>query len=52
MAEYCRQFAFVSSVLAGFAFTFYATLLSTDRQKSAVSWAAARLAEIADHLRR
>jgi hypothetical protein len=28
MAEYYRQFAFVSSVLAGFAFTFYATLLA------------------------
>lgn len=40
MAEYYRQFAFVSSVLAGFAFTFYATLLSIDRQKGAVSWTA------------
>ena len=40
MAEYYRQFAFVSSVLAGFAFTFYATLLAIDRQKRAVSWAA------------
>jgi hypothetical protein len=40
MAEYYRQFAFVSSVLAGFAFTFYATLLSIDRQKRAVSWTA------------
>lgn len=40
MAEYYRQFAFVSSVLAGFAFTFYATLLSIDRQNRAVSWTA------------
>ena len=40
MAEYYRQFAFVSSVLAGFAFTFYATLLSIDRAKRSVSWAA------------
>jgi hypothetical protein len=40
MAEYYRQFAFVSSVLAGFAFTFYATLLSIDHRKRAVSWAA------------
>ena len=40
MAEYYRQFAFVSSVLAGFAFTFYATLLSIDRQKWAVNWTA------------
>jgi hypothetical protein len=40
MAEYYRQFAFVSSVLAGFAFTFYAALLGIDRQKRAVSWAA------------
>ena len=52
MAEYYRQFAFVSFVLTGFAFTFYATLLSIDRQKSAVSWAAARRAGIADDLRR
>ena len=40
MAEYYRQFAFVSSVLAGFAFTFYATLLAIDRPHRAVSWAA------------
>jgi hypothetical protein len=31
MGEYYRQFAFVSSVLAGFAFTFYATLLYASR---------------------
>ena len=40
MAEYYRQFAFVSSVLAGFAFTFYATLLAINRPHRAVSWAA------------
>ena len=40
MAEYYRQFAFVSSVLAGFAFTFYATLLAIDRQNRPASWAA------------
>lgn len=40
MAEYYRQFAFVSSVLAGFAFTFYATLLAINRPQRAVSWAA------------
>jgi hypothetical protein len=34
MAEYYRQFAFVSSVLAGFAFTFYATLLAINRPHS------------------
>ena len=40
MGEYYRQFAFVSSVLAGFAFTFYATLLAINRPHRAVSWAA------------
>ena len=40
MGEYYRQFAFVSSVLAGFAFTFYATLLAINRPDRAVSWAA------------
>ncbi len=40
MGEYYRQFAFVSSVLAGFAFTFYATLLAINRSHRAVSWAA------------
>jgi len=40
MAEYYRQFAFVSSVLAGFAFTFYATLLAVPRESRAASWAA------------
>lgn len=40
MAEYYRQFAFVSSVLAGFAFTFYGTLLVASRKHTAGSWAA------------
>lgn len=40
MAEYYRQFAFVSSVLAGFAFTFYAALLATSPSSRAASWAA------------
>lgn len=40
MAEYYRQFAFVSSVLAGFAFTFYGTLLVASRKHGAGSWAA------------
>ncbi len=40
MAEYYRQFAFVSSVLAGFAFTFYGTLLVASRGHRTGSWAA------------
>jgi hypothetical protein len=39
MAEYCRQFAFVSSVLAGFAFAFYGTLLAAAREHRAGAWA-------------
>jgi hypothetical protein len=35
MAEFYRQFAFVSSVLAGFSFTFYGTLLIAARQHPA-----------------
>ena len=37
MDEYYRQFAFVSSVLAGFAFTFYAALLAMNRESRAAS---------------
>ena len=37
MDEYYRQFAFVSSVLAGFAFTFYAALLAIGRESRAAS---------------
>src|SRR5215831_13824276 len=40
MAEYSRQFAFVSSVLAGFAFAFYGTLLVAARDHRAGTWAA------------
>ena len=40
MGEYYRQFAFVSSVLAGFAFTFYATLLVFPTNCRAASWGA------------
>ena len=40
MAEFYRQFAFVSSVLAGFAFTFYATLLTLERGNRAATWSA------------
>jgi len=40
MAEYYRQFAFVSSVLAGFAFAFYGTLLVAARERKAGAWAA------------
>jgi hypothetical protein len=40
MAEFYRQFAFVSSVLAGFAFTFYGTLLVAARKHRAGAWAA------------
>src|SRR5262249_36582263 len=40
MAEFYRQFAFVSSVLAGFSFTFYGTLLIAARQHRAGTWAA------------
>jgi len=38
--EYYRQFAFVSSVLAGFAFTFYGVLLSASAQHRATNLAA------------
>ena len=37
--EYYRQFAFVSSVLAGFAFTLYGVLLGTLHVHKAASWA-------------
>jgi len=40
MAEFYRQFAFVSSVLAGFAFTFYGTLLVAAHEHRAGKWAA------------
>src|SRR5262245_57597970 len=40
MAEFSRQFAFVSSVLAGFAFAFYGTLLVAAREHRAGAWAA------------
>jgi hypothetical protein len=40
MAEFYRQFALVSSVLAGFAFTFYGTLLVAAREHRAGAWAA------------
>jgi hypothetical protein len=40
MAEFYRQFAFVSSVLAGFSFTFYGTLLIAARQHRPGTWAA------------
>src|SRR5215831_8348464 len=40
MAELFRQFAFVSSVLAGFAFAFYGTLLVAAREHRAGAWAA------------
>jgi len=40
MAEFYRQFAFVSSVLAGFAFAFYGTLLVAAREHRAGGWAA------------
>ena len=40
MAEYYRQFAFVSSVLTGFAFTFYGTLLVASREHRTGRWAA------------
>jgi hypothetical protein len=40
MAEFSRQFAFVSSVLAGFAFAFYGTLLVAAREHRAGTWAA------------
>ena len=39
MTELYRQFAFVSSVLAGFAFTFYGTLLLAPRHRAG-TWAA------------
>ena len=38
--EYYRQFAFVSSVLAGFAFSFYGVLLSAPAQHRAANLAA------------
>jgi len=40
MAEFYRQFAFVSSVLAGFAFAFYGTLLVAAREHRTGAWAA------------
>lgn len=40
MAEYYRQFAFVSSVLAGFAFAFYGAILTASPVHRAASWAA------------
>ena len=40
MIEYYRQFAFVSSVLAGFAFAFYGTLLLAPAPHRIASWAA------------
>jgi hypothetical protein len=40
MADFYRQFAFVSSVLAGFSFTFYGTLLMATREHWAGTWAA------------
>jgi hypothetical protein len=40
MAEYYRQYAFVSSVLAGFAFSFYGVLLAASSRHRAASWAA------------
>ena len=40
MTEYYRQFAFISSVLAGFAFAFYGTLLLAPTPHSTSSWAA------------
>jgi len=38
--EYYRQFAFVSSILAGFAFSFYGVLLSASAQHRATNLAA------------
>ena len=38
--EYYRQFAFVNSVLAGFAFSFYGVLLSASAQHRATNLAA------------
>ncbi len=40
MAEYYRQSAFISSILAGFAFTFAGTLLVGAREHRAGTWAA------------
>ena len=40
MTEYYRQFAFISSVLAGFAFAFYGTLLLAPTPHRTSSWAA------------
>jgi hypothetical protein len=40
MIEYYRQFAFISSVLAGFAFAFYGALLTASASHRAASWAA------------
>jgi hypothetical protein len=37
--ENCRQLAFVSSLLAGFAFTFYGVLLTTSTAHRVASWA-------------
>ncbi len=39
MIGYHRQFAFVSSVLAGFAFAFYGTLLVVSEPNRIASWA-------------
>jgi hypothetical protein len=40
MAEYYRQFAFVTSVLGGFAFALFGTLLLAPSSHRAASWAA------------
>ena len=40
MAEYYRQFAFVTSVLGGFAFALFGTLLLASSSHRAASWAA------------
>jgi hypothetical protein len=41
MSEYFRQFAFVASLLAGFSFAFFGTLLGVDREHRIVGLAAA-----------
>ena len=41
MTEYYRQFAFVTSVLAGFAFALFGTLLLAPSSHRAANWAAA-----------
>src|SRR5215470_10969590 len=40
MTEYYRQFAFVTSVLGGFAFALFGTLLLAPSSHRAASWAA------------